>query len=121
MHTSVQAMSCQTTSLACLVYVYMSKYLVALAGQVPCLVGPREGDAGGSGGAGSNKKVNASTDLLEISKDLLLTILNDPFGSSRSISFDSDLSIFAFLSNPLVPFPSSKKEFASRWSCSIVN
>jgi hypothetical protein len=99
----------------------MSKYLVALAGQVLCLVGPREGDAGGSGGAGSNKKVNASTDLLEISKDLLLTILNDPFGSSRSISFDSDLSILAFLSNPLVPFLLSKKEFASRWSCSIVN
>ena len=115
-------MSCQTTSLACLVYVYMSKYLLALAGQVLALVGPREGDAGGIGGVGSNKKVNASTDLLERSKDLLLTILDDPFGSSRSISFDSDLSILTFLSDPpLVPFLSSKKEFESRWSCSIVN
>ena len=111
----------QTTSLACLMYVSMSKYLLALAGQVLALVGPRDGDAGGIGGVGSNKKVNASTDLLERSKDLLLTILDDPFGSSRSISFDSDLSILTFLSGPLVPFLSSKKEFESRWSCSIVN
>ena len=46
----------QTTSLACLVYVFMSKYLLALAGQVLAFTGPREGDAGGMGGVDENKK-----------------------------------------------------------------
>jgi hypothetical protein len=76
------------------------KYLLAFTG-------PRKGDAGGIGGVDVNKKVNASMGLLERSKGLLLCILDNPFGLSRSVSFDSDLS--------------SKKAFASRWSCSIVN
>jgi hypothetical protein len=101
---------CQTTSLACLVYVSTSKYLLALsgqelalAGQVLAFTGPREGDAVGLG-VDSNKKVNA---FMERSKGFLLYILDNPFVSSRSISVDSDLS--------------SKKAFASRWSCSKVN
>ena len=111
-------------------YVSLSKYLLALAGHVLSF------DAGGIGDAGENTKVNASMDLLGKSKDLLLDILDNPFGSSpsissdsdisilassRCISIDSDLSILKFLSDPLVPFLSSKKAFASRWSCSIVN
>jgi hypothetical protein len=80
---------CQTTSLTCLVYVSLSKYLLALAGHVLAF------DAGGIGDAGENKKVNASMDLLGKSKDLLLDIFDNPFGSSPSISFDSDISILA--------------------------
>jgi hypothetical protein len=46
----------QTTSLACLMYVSMSKYLLALADQVLAFTGPREVDAGGIGGVDENKK-----------------------------------------------------------------
>lgn len=114
---------CETTSVACLENVSISKYLAV--GKVLAFAMTPEGDVVGVGSPGSNKKVNAASDRWERSKDFLLYILDNPLGSSSSFSFDSDLSILtssrsiSFDSDlPVVLVLSAKKAFAFRWSCS---
>jgi hypothetical protein len=116
---------CETTSLACLENVSMSKYLVV--GKVLAFAMPPEGDVEGVS-PGSNKKVNAASDRWERSKDFLLYILDNPLGSSSFFSFDSDLSILTSSGSlsfdpdlPVLLVLSAKKVFAFRWSCSEVN
>jgi hypothetical protein len=118
---------CETTSVAYLEYVSVSKYLTVGKVLLAFAMSP-DGDVVGVGSPGSNKKVNAASDRWKRSKDFRLYILDNPLGSSSSTSFDSDLSILtssrsiSFDSDLLVLiFLSAKKAFASRWSCSQVS
>lgn len=101
----------ETTSVACLEYDSMSKYLAV--GKVLAFAMRPDFDVVAVGSPGVNKKVNAASARWEGPKDFVLYILDNPFGSSSCIFSDSELSTPIFLS--------PKKAFASRWSCSKVN